>query len=129
MNSLESTKPTAFFWHRRRTLEQIKHQAPFFRQLMAETKRCMVENRMSQAMNPQAIKNAIKCEVIHPQTLTSFTDWTYHTHPSNIAYPSEQDKIQTRKLNKDYISIGIVPLMKIVVFHKDDNFEREIARF
>jgi len=127
MNSLESTKPTAFFWHRRRTLEQIKHQAPFFRQLMAETKRCMVENRMSQAMNPQAIKNAIKCEVIHPQTLTPYSNYTFHTHPHNLPYPSDQDKIQTwDKLKKEYLVIGIVPTNKIVTFHKADNFENVI---
>jgi hypothetical protein len=27
------------------------------------------------------------------------------------------------------LAIGIVPLQKVVVFSKDDNFEREIARF
>lgn len=129
MNSLESTKPTVFQWHRRSTLAQIKAQVGYLRELMRESKRCMQDHRLSQSLNPSDVSKAIKCEVIHPQTITSFTDWTYHTHPSNIAYPSPQDKIQTRKLGKDYISIGVVPLMKVVVFHKDDNFEREIARY
>jgi len=130
MNSLESTKPTAFFWHKRQTLTDIKKQRPFFLNMMAESKRCMVENRMDQSMNTKAVKEAIKCEVIHPQTLTPYNNFTFHTHPHNLPYPSDQDKIQTwNKLKKEYLVIGVVPTKRIVVFHHADNFENKIAEF
>ena len=129
MNSLESTRPTAMIWHRRQTLNDLKRQKPLFLQLMEESKRCMVQHNMSQRMDNESVKKAIQCEVIHPQTLSSFTNYTYHTHPHNIPYPSEKDKETTLRLNKEYLTIGIVPIRKVVVFHKSDNFEKEIARF
>jgi len=129
MNSLESTRPTPMVWHRRQTLNDIKSQKPLFLQLMEESQRCMVEHKMSQSMDKESVKKAIQCEVIHPQTLSSFTNYTYHTHPHNIPYPSEKDKETTLRLNKEYLTIGIVPLRKVVVFHKGDNFEKEIMRF
>ena len=129
MNSLESTRPTPMVWHRRQTLNDIKSQKPLFLQLMEESQRCMVEHKMSQSMDKESVKKAIQCEVIHPQTLSSFTNYTYHTHPHNIPYPSEKDKETTLRLNKEYLTIGIVPIRKVVVFHKSDNFEKEIARF
>ena len=129
MNSLESTRPTAMIWHRRQTLNDLKRQKPLFLQLMEESKRCMVQHNMSQRMDNESVKKAIQCEVIHPQTLSSFTNYTYHTHPHNIPYPSEKDKETTLRLNKEYLTIGIVPIRKVVVFHKSDNFEKEIVRF
>ena len=129
MNSLESTKPTAMMWHKRQTLTDLQRQKPFFLQLMEESKRCMVDNHMSQEMDKDSIKKAIQCEVIHPQVLSKFTNFTFHTHPHNIPYPSDKDKETTLNYEKEYLAIGIVPLRKVVVFSKDDNFEREIARF
>ena len=129
MNSLESTKPTAMMWHKRQTLNDLQKQKPFFLQLMQSSKNCMKVHHMSQSMDNQSVKKAIQCEVIHPQTLSSFTNYTYHTHPHNIPYPSEKDKETTLRLNKEYLTIGIVPIRKVVVFHKSDNFEKEIARF
>ena len=129
MNSLESTKPTPMMWHKRQTLKDLKKQKPFFLQLMEESKKCMTLNRMSQSMDSKSIQKAIQCEVIHPQTLSSFTNYTFHTHPHNLPYPSEKDKSTTLRLNKEYLAIGIVPTRQVVVFHKGDNFEREIARF
>ena len=106
MNSLESTRPTPMVWHRRQTLNDIKSQKPLFLQLMEESQRCMVEHKMSQSMDKESVKKAIQCEVIHPQTLSSFTNYTYHTHPHNIPYPSEKDKETTLRLNKEYLTIG-----------------------
>ena len=129
MNSLESTRPTPMMWHKRQTLNDLKKQKPFFLQLMEESKTCMTVNRMSQSMDSKSIQKAIQCEVIHPQTLSSFTNYTFHTHPHNLPYPSEKDKSTTLRLNKEYLAIGIVLIRQVVVFHKNDNFEREIARF
>ena len=129
MNSLESTKPTPMMWHKRQTLNDLQKQKPFFLQLMQSSKTCMKVHHMSQSMDNQSVKKAIQCEVIHPQTLSSFTNYTFHTHPHNIPYPSEKDKSTTLRLNKEYLAIGIVPTRQVVVFHKGDNFEREIARF
>ena len=116
-------------WHKRQTLNDLQKQKPFFLQLMQSSKNCMKVHHMSQSMDNQSVKKAIQCEVIHPQTLSSFTNYTFHTHPHNIPYPSEKDKETTSRLKKDYLAIGIVPLQKVVVFSKEDNFEREIARF
>lgn len=129
MNSLESTRPTPMMWHKRQTLQDLQRQKPFFQQLMDSSQTCMKVHHMSQSMDNKSVQNAIKCEVIHPQTLTPFTNYTFHTHPHNIPYPSEKDKETTLRLKKDYLAIGIVPLRKVVVFSKEDNFEREIARF
>ena len=129
MNSLESTKPTPMMWHKRQTLKDLKKQKPFFLQLMEESKKCMTLNRMSQSMDSKSIQKAIQCEVIHPQTLSSFTNYTFHTHPHNLPYPSEKDKSTTLRLNKEYLAIGIVPTRQVVVFHKGDNFERMVAKF
>jgi len=129
LNSLESTRPTPMMWHRRQTLNDLKRQKPYFLQLMQDSKRCMVEHRMSQSMDRKSVKNAIKCEVIHPQTLIAFTNFTFHTHPHNIPYPSEKDIETTNKLKKEWLAIGIVPLGKVVVFHQKDGFKREVARF
>ena len=129
MNSLESTKPTPMMWHKRQTLKDLKKQKPFFLQLMQESKTCMTVNHMSQSMDSKSVQKAIQCEVIHPQTLSSFTNYTFHTHPHNIPYPSEKDKSTTLRLNKEYLAIGIVPTRQVVVFHKGDNFERMVAKF
>jgi len=129
MNSLESTKPTAMMWHKRQTLNDLQKQKPFFLQLMQSSKNCMKVHHMSQSMDNQSVKKAIQCEVIHPQTLSSFTNYTFHTHPHNIPYPSEKDKSTTLRLNKEYLAIGIVPTRQVVVFHKGDNFERMVAKF
>ena len=129
MNSIESTKQSISHWHKRSSLKQIKNEIATLQEYMRDSKRCMRENRLSQSLNPSDVKKAIRCEVIHPTTLTPFNNWTFHTHPSNIPYPSDQDRKQTLKLNKEYLAIGVAPLMKVVVFHKDDNFQREIARF
>jgi len=129
MNSLESTRPTPMMWHKRQSINDLKRQKPFFLQLMQESKTCMKVHHMSQAMDNESVHKAIQCEVIHPQTLSSFTNYTFHTHPHNIPYPSEKDKQTTTRLGKDYLAIGIVPLRKVVVFSKEDNYEKEIARF
>ena len=129
MNSLESTRPTAMMWHKRQTINDLKRQKPFFLQLMQESKKCMTEHRMSQSMDSKSVQNAKKCEVIHPQTLTPFTNYTFHTHPHNIPYPSEKDKETTKRLNKEFLAIVIVPTRQVVVFHKADNFQKEVARF
>ena len=130
MNSLESTKPTAMMWHKRQTLNDLQKQKPFFLQLMQSSKTCMKVHHMSQSMDNQSVKKAIQCEVIHPQTLTPYNNFTFHTHPHNLPYPSKQDKIQTwDKLKKEYLVIGVVPTKRIVVFHHADNFENKIAEF
>ena len=130
MNSLESTQQSPMFWHKRQSLAQIRSQKPMFLQLMEQSKQCMNEHPEFHGNDPSSIKKQIACEVIHPQTLTPYSNFTFHTHPHNLPYPSDQDKIQTwDKLKKEYLVIGVVPTKKIVVFHHKDNFENKIAEF
>ena len=76
-----------------------------------------------------SIKRQIACEVIHPQTLSPFSNFTFHTHPARIDYPSEADKKTTTKLKKEYLVIGVVPTNQIVVYEQSDNYQNMIARF
>lgn len=129
VNSIESTKKQPMFWHKRQTLANIKAQAPMFRQLMAQSQKCMDQHPEFHGTDSASIKKQIACEVIHPQTLSPFANFTFHTHPARIDYPSEADKKTTRKLKKEYLVIGIVPTNQIVVYEQSDNFQNMIARF
>ena len=129
MNSLESTKPTAQQWHRRQTLNDIKKHRPEFLQLMAESQQCMNEHPEFHGNDSTSIKKQIACEVIHPQTLSPFSNFTFHTHPARIDYPSDADKKTTTKLKKEYLVIGVVPTNQIVVYEQSDGYQNMIARF
>ena len=129
MNSLESTKKSPMYWHKRQTLTTIKSQAPMFRQLMEQSKQCMKEHPEFHGNDSASIKAQIACEVIHPQTLSPFSNFTFHTHPARIDYPSEADKKTTTKLKKEYLVIGVVPTNQIVVYEQSDGYENMIARF
>ena len=60
--------------------------------------------------------------------MSQFNNYTFHTHPHNIPYPSEQDKVTTKNLNKKYLLIGVVPQNRTYVFSNDDNFTKSIAQ-
>jgi hypothetical protein len=127
MRCLESpkTRKDPMFWHRRQTLASFRQQTPMFRQLMVSTKSCM-------AQHPELrnnIKGAIQCETIHPQTLSKFSNFTFHTHPHAINYPSDKDKETTSNLGKDYLLIGVVPENKVYVYNKKDGFEQPVSVF
>jgi len=129
MNSLESTKKQPMYWHKRQTLATIKSQAPMFRQLMAQSQQCMNEHPEFHGNDSKSIKSQIACEVIHPQTLSPFSNFTFHTHPAPIDYPSDADKKTTTKLKKEYLVIGVVPTNQIVVYEQSDGYQNMIARF
>lgn len=113
-------------WNKRQSLYTIKKQRGMFEQLMQQTTQCMKEH--PELHND--VKGAIQCETIHPGTLSNFTNFTFHTHPhSDIDYPSEQDIKTTQKLNKDFLLIGLPSKDRVVVYHKDDNFQEKIAEF
>ena len=129
MISLESTKKSPMYWHKRQTLADIKRQKPMFLQLMAQSSQCMKEHPEFHGNDSASIKRQIACEVIHPQTLSPFSNFTFHTHPARIDYPSEADKKTTTKLKKEFLVIGVVPTRQIVVYEQSDNYENMIARF
>ena len=129
MNSLESTKKSPMYWHKRQTITEIKRQAPMFRQLMAQSQQCMNEHPEFHGNDSTSIKKQIACEVIHPQTLSPFSNFTFHTHPARIDYPSDADRKTTTKLNKEYLVIGVVPTNQIVVYEQSDGYQNMIARF
>ena len=129
MNSLESPRKSVMYWHKRQTLAEIKSQAPLFRQLMEYSAQCMQQHPEFHGTSKKQIEKQIACEVIHPQTLTPFSNFTFHTHPARIDYPSPKDIETTTNLKKEYIVIGVVPTNQIVVYEQSDNFENMIARF
>ena len=129
MNSLESTKPTAQQWHRRQTLNDIKKHRPEFLQLMAESNQCMDEHPEFHGNDAASIKKQIACETIHQWTLSPLSNFTFHTHPARIDYPSDADKKTTTKLKKEFLVIGVVPTKQIVVYEQSDGFQNMIARF
>ena len=100
-----------------------------FLQLMAQSNQCMKEHPEFHGNDSTSIKRQIACEVIHPQTLSPFSNFTFHTHPARIDYPSPADKKTTSKLKKEYLVIGVVPTNQIVVYQQSDNYENMIARF
>jgi hypothetical protein len=124
--TLDHPHVSAMVWQKRQSLNEIKRQRPMFEQLMQQTTQCM--NSHPELHND--VKGAIACETIHPQTLSPFSNFTFHTHPhSDIDYPSEQDIKTTMKLKKDYLLIGLPSKNKVVVYTKDDNYQEKIAEF
>ena len=129
MMNLESLKFNAEQWHDRQILNDIKKQKPLWRQLMLQSKKCMVEHGLSQSLDSVSVKKAIQCEMIHPASLSNYTNFTWHTHPSMITHPSQADIKTTKQWKKRYLVIGVVPSMKNYVYHTDDNFEKVVATF
>jgi len=41
-------------------------------------------------------------------------NYTFHTHPRGTPQPSEQDIETTKKLNKEWLMLGLVPQKKVV---------------
>ena len=114
-------------WHKRQSLRDFRSQKPMFDQLMFASKQCMVQHPELQCNSNNCIKKAIQCETIHPATMSQFNNYTFHTHPHNIPYPSDQDKFQTKKLKKNFLLIGVVPQNKTYVYSIKDNFKKVIA--
>jgi len=125
MNKLEGLHKPAMYWQKRQSLQQIKNQKPMFEQLMRQTRQCMQEH--PEFAND--VKGAIQCEVIHPQTLSQFSNFTFHTHPHNIDYPSEADIKTTNRLKKEWLIIGLADRNQVVAFNKNDGFKKIVARF
>jgi len=125
MTTLESLKKPPMYWHKRQSLQEIKNQKPMFEELMRETRKCMQENPELE----NDVKGAISCEVIHPQTLSPFSNFTFHTHPHNIDYPSDADIKTTHRLKKEWLIIGLADRNQVVAFNQSDGFKKIQARF
>ena len=110
-------------WKKRQSVRDFIKQKPMFTQLMQASKQCM---RATPHLKND-VKGAIACETIHPATMSQFNNYTFHTHPHNIPYPSEADRNTTRNLNKKYLLIGVVPQNRTYVFSDNDNFVKAIA--
>ena len=125
MDCLFSCRKTWEFAQYRDEINYFKKQKPMFEQLMGMTKVCM-------AQHPELendISGAIQCETIHPQTLSKFNNFTFHTHPHNIDYPSDTDINTTKQMGKKYLLIGVVPRNKVVVYSAKDGYQQKVAEF
>ena len=126
MRKLEFPHSPIDRWHNSRNLDDIRKHKEEFKQLMIKSQHCMSVNHLSQSLDDRSVKQAIQCETIHPQTLSQYTNFTFHTHPSDITYPSEVDKKTTKNLKKQYLVIGHVPTMRSYVYDIEDNFTRPV---
>ena len=115
-------------WHKRQSIRDFVKQKPMFTQLMQASKQCMNVHPELKCSSEKCVNKAIQCETIHPATMSQFNNYTFHTHPHNIPYPSDKDIETTRdNLKKDYLLIGVVPQNKTYVYSKEDNFQKAIA--
>ena len=97
-----------------------------FEQLMGMTNKCMMKNPHL----GNDVKGAIACETIHPETLSAFSNFSFHTHShADIEHPSDVDINSTTKLGKDWLLIGLAKKNKVVAYHKSDGFKKKVAEF
>ena len=88
--------------------------------MINSTKHCLA------ATNPQSHKDAIKCETA---LFSEGDEYTYHTHPVGVLYPSKQDIETTAKFKKKLLMIGIVPKNEVVVWAPYPTYNRMVGRF
>ena len=91
-----------------------------FKNMIGETRKCLNKT------NPQNQDDRIKCETAY---FSELDNYTYHTHPVGIEYPSEIDKQTTAKHGKQYLVIGLVPTNEIVVWGPYPTYDKIITRF
>ena len=68
-----------------------------FRNMINATRSCL------KTTNPQSHEDKVKCETAY---FSELGDFTYHTHPVGVPYPSETDRKTTAKFKKKYLVIG-----------------------
>jgi hypothetical protein len=122
-----SGRKNPIVWKKRQDMRDFRSQKPMFTQLMQASRQCMNKNPHLKCNSDKCVKEAIQCETIHPATMSQFNNFTFHTHPHNIPYPSNQDKVTTNNLNKKYLLIGVVPQNKTYVYSNDDDFTKPLA--
>jgi hypothetical protein len=126
MHSLENRHYSPEIWKRRQDIIKMRGQKPLFEQLMGMTRECM----RSHPEYDGDVHGAIQCETIHPFTLSSIDNFTFHTHPmGDIDYPSDSDIKTTNDHNKDWLLIGLATKGKVVAYHKSDGFKKKEAEF
>ena len=124
--SLEFPHVSPMMWQKRQSIKKFKKQKPMFKQLMDMTAKCMKEH--PELAND--VQGAIQCEVIHPETMSKFTDYTFHTHPhGDIDYPSDKDIETTKTLNKEWLLIGLPTRNTVVAYNAKDGFKHKVAEF
>lgn len=97
---------------------EIEQYGEAFAELMQKTRQCL--------QNIGNDPDRVQCETA---LLSEQNKFTFHTHPDGTRYPSDIDKRTTKKLNKDYLCIGLVPNGETVCWHKKDNFKNEVFSF
>ena len=91
-----------------------------FRNMINKTKACL------QNTKPKTHAGQIKCETA---LFSEGTDYTYHTHPNGINFPSQPDIQTTAKHKKKVLMIGLVPTNEVVVWGYYPTYDRMVARF
>ena len=91
-----------------------------FRNMIAATRSCL------NTSNPKNHADKVKCETAYFSELGNFT---YHTHPVGVPYPSETDRKTTARFKKKYLVIGLVPNNEVIVWGVYPKYDKVITRF
>lgn len=90
-------------------------QRGIFLDLMEETRACV-----------EAGGDPLRCETAY---LSAYDDFTFHTHPNDVPYPSDVDIQTTKSLNKRFLCIGLVNEGRTICFDKGDGFNEQVCSF
>lgn len=91
-----------------------------FAAMIQNTKRCLKNTR------PKTHADLMRCETAY---FSELDDYTYHTHPRGLDYPSDLDRKTTKKFRKKYLAIGLVPSNEVVIWGDYPTYDKMIARF
>jgi len=76
--------------------------------------------------NPTTHSGQIKCETA---LFSEGNDYTYHTHPNGVDFPSQADIDTTAKFKKKYLMIGLVPFREVVIWGDYPKYDKMLAKF
>ena len=91
-----------------------------FSNMIERTKHCLNNTK------PADHAGEIACETAY---FSEQTNYTYHTHPRGVPYPSQADINTTARFKKKYLIIGLVPTREVIVWGTYPSYNRMMARF
>jgi len=96
------------------------HDKQIFGHMIDKTKNCLAKQGNVEH------KEMLKCETA---MFSENNDYTYHTHPVGVPYPSEADIRTTARFKKKYLIIGLVPTRTVVVWGVYPKYDKLLGKF